>query len=175
MSKKKASTKATGGGGHTFADKVAAGFLAQILKRKFPLEPDLGMLTELHFETRDAGQVLDDLRPTLTQGADTTECLVSVKSNRQLAKKGFNKEFVGDAWEQWKGGDGSDFDQDSDILGLIVGIIDEPTLHEWRELQKQASSTTPDRLSARLQNDGQSSATQRAIFDGLRKSHTVAS
>lgn len=169
MSKKKASTKATGGGGYTFADKVAAGFLAQILKRKFPLEPDLGVLIALHFETRDAGHVLDDLRLTLTRDADSTECLISVKSNRQLTKKGFNKEFVGDAWEQWNGGDGSDFDQDSDILGLIVGIIDEPTLHEWQELQKQASSTTPDRLSARLQNDGQSSATQRAIFDGLRK------
>jgi hypothetical protein len=170
MSKKRASTKATGGGGYTFADKVAAGFLAHILKRKFPLEPNLGVLTALHFETRDAGHVLDDLRLTLGRGADTTECLVSVKSNRQLTKKGFNKEFVGDAWEQWNGADGSNFDQDSDILGLIVGIIDEPTLHEWQELQKQASSTTPDRLSARLQNDRQSSATQRAIFEGLRKS-----
>jgi hypothetical protein len=169
MSKKKASTKATGGGGYTFADKVAAGFLAQILKRKFLLGPDLGVLTAVDFETRDAGHVLDDLRLTLTRGVDTTECFVSVKSNRQLTKKGFNKEFVQDAWEQWKGGDSSDFDQDTDILGLIVGVIDEPTLHEWQELQKQASSTTPDRLSTRLQNDGQSSATQRAIFEGLRK------
>src|SRR5690242_3181561 len=86
MSKKKAPTKATGGGGYTFADKVAAGFLAQILKHKFPLEPDLGVLTEVHFETRDAGHVLDDLRLTLRLGTDTTECLVSVKSNRQLTK-----------------------------------------------------------------------------------------
>ena len=109
MSKKKAPTKATGGGGYTFADKVAAGFLAQILKRKFPLEPDLGVLTAVDFETRDAGHVLDDLRLTLTRGVDTTECFVSVKSNRQLTKKGFNKEFVQDAWEQWKSGDSTEF------------------------------------------------------------------
>src|SRR5205807_4554049 len=34
MSKDIAATKATGGGGYTFADKVAAGFLALMLKRR---------------------------------------------------------------------------------------------------------------------------------------------
>jgi hypothetical protein len=170
MLNESASTKATGGGGYTFADKVASGFLAQMLKRKFPLEPDLGVVTEVHFETRDAFHVLDDLKLVLKRGHDATRCFVSVKSNRQLTKAGFNSEFVQDAWEEWRGGDGSDFDPTKDILGLIVGVLDEPTFHEWQELQKQATSTTPDRLSARLQNDGQSSATQRAIFEGLRKS-----
>ena len=61
MSKQAASTKATGGGGYTFADKVAAGFLAQMLRRKFPIEPEIGAISALHFETRDAGNVLDDL------------------------------------------------------------------------------------------------------------------
>ena len=170
ISRKSASTIATGGGGYTFADKVAAAFLAQILKRKFPLETDLGVIAELHFETRDAGHVLDDLQLVLKRRQDETRCMVSVKSNRQLTKAGFNSEFVQDAWEEWRGGDGSDFDATKDILGLIVGVIDEATLQEWRGLQKQAASTTPDRLGARLQNSGQSSATQRAIFEGLRKS-----
>jgi hypothetical protein len=170
MTKNSAPVKATGGGGYTFADKVAAGFLAQMLGRKFPLEPDLGSIAELHFETRDAGHVLDDLQLTLKRGMDAIRCLVSVKSNRQLTKAGFNSEFAQDAWEEWNGGTGSKFDHAKDILGLIVGVIDEPTLHEWQELQKQAASTTPDRLNARLLNDGQSSATQRAIFEGLRQS-----
>ena len=61
MSKNAAPTKATGGGGYTFADKVAAGFLAQMLRRKFPFEPDLGPISAMHFETRDVGNVLDDL------------------------------------------------------------------------------------------------------------------
>jgi len=172
MTKNIAPVKATGGGGYTFADKVAAGFLAQMLKRRFPLEPDLGPIAELHFETRDAGNVLDDLQLTLKHGMETTRCLVSVKSNRQLTKAGFNKEFVQGAWEEWNGGSGSRLDPANDIIGLIVGVIDEPTLHEWQELQKQAASTTPDRLSARLSNEGQSSATQRAIFESLRKSAT---
>jgi hypothetical protein len=169
MPKKKAPTKATGGGGYTFADKVAAGFLAMMLKRKFPLEPDLGVITELHFETHDVGHPLDDLHLLLKRGTARTRCSVSVKSNRRLTKASFNGEFVEDAWHEWLGGDGSDFDPAKDILGLIVGVIDEPTLQEWRTLQEQAAATTPERLVARLHNDRQSSKSQRAIFDSLRK------
>ena len=167
-----APTKATGGGGYTFADKVAAGFLGQMLKRKFPLESDLGVITELHFETRDIGHVLDDLRLTLKRGASETGCVISVKSNRQLTKSGFNREFVQDAWEEWRGGDGSSFDPAKDIMALVVGVIDEPTLHEWQELQKQASSTTPDRLTARLHNEGQSSAPQLSCRLSRHKAET---
>src|ERR1019366_418123 len=120
MLRRGAPTKATGGGGYTFADKVAAGFLAQMLMRKFPLEPEFGPIAEGHLETR---------------------CAVSVKSNRQLTKDGFNSEFVQDAWGQWQGAAGSNFDPATDFVGLIVGVIDDRTLHQWRELQKQATST----------------------------------
>ena len=149
MVRKSASTIATGGGGYTFADKVAAGFLAQMLKRKFPLEVDLGVITALHFETRDAGHVLDDLQLMLKRGQDETRCLMSVKSNRQLTKHGFNREFVDDAWDEWNGVGGSAFDRARDMLGLVVGVIDEPTFHEWQQLVSQAISTTPERLSER--------------------------
>jgi hypothetical protein len=104
MPRESAPTKATGGGGYTFADKVAAGFLAQLLQRAFPLGPDFGPVSEVHFEARDTGQILDDLLLVLKRGTDTTRCAISVKSNRQLAKNGFDAEFVQDAWDQWNGG-----------------------------------------------------------------------
>jgi hypothetical protein len=72
-----------------------------------------------------------------------------VKSNRQLTKAGFNSEFVQDAWDEWNGAGGSAFDRPKDILGLVVGVIDEPTFHEWQELVSQATSTTPERASER--------------------------
>ena len=90
MSRNSASAKATGGGGYTFADKVAAAFLAQMLKRGFPVEPEFGAISELHFEARDTGQILDDLRLILKRGTELTRCAISVKSNRQLTKAGFN-------------------------------------------------------------------------------------
>jgi hypothetical protein len=169
MSKETAPTKATGGGGYTFADKVAAGILAQLLKRTFPLEPDFGPVAEVHFEARDSGQILDDLVLVLKRGTEATRCAISVKSNRQLTKAGFNDEFVRDAWEQWNGTDGSSFNRETDLLGLIVGTMDNQTLEEWRGLQKQDFATTPERMLQRLFDPHQSSATQRAIFESLRR------
>jgi hypothetical protein len=166
MSRNSAPTKATGGGGYTFADKVAAAFLAQMLKRAFPVEPEFGPIVELHFEARDTGQVLDDLRLVLARGNESTRCAVSVKSNRQLTKAGFNAEFVQDAWEQWNS---AGFNKNTDLIGLIVGVIDAPTLEEWRELQKQDFATTPERMVQRLADRNQYSAVQRAIFESLRR------
>lgn len=166
MSRNSAPTKATGGGGYTFADKVAAALLAQMLKRAFPVEPEFGPIAELHFEARDTGQILDDLRLVLKRGTEATRYAISVKSNRQLTRMGFNEEFVGDAWEQW---DSAGFNKETDLLGLIVGVIDAPTLEEWRQLQKQDFAATPERMVQRLADSQQSSAIQRAIFESLRR------
>ena len=169
MSRQRAPTKATGGGGYTFADKVAGAFLAQMLKRAFPFEPEFGAIAELHFETRDSEHILDDLLLILKHGSDTSRCAISVKSNKQLTTEGFNKEFVADLWAQWKS---ASFNSDSDLLCLVAGVIDEPTLHHWRELQKQAADTTPERFVNRMANgpDGpQSSGVQRAIFASITK------
>src|SRR5271155_3053021 len=153
MSRNSAPTKATGGGGYTFADKVAAAFLAQMLKRGLPFEPEFGAISELHFEARDTGQVLDDLRLVLKRRTELTRCAISVKSNRQLSKAGFNEEFVADAWEEWNR---EGFNKETDLLALIVGVIDAPTLEEWRELQKQDFATTPERMVERLKDSQQS-------------------
>lgn len=167
MATESASTKPTGGGGYTFADKVAAAFLAQMLKRAFPLEIGFGPIGGLHFETRESGHTLDDLLLILRQGEETTRCAVSVKSNRQLTNTGFNQEFVADAWEQHRRPAGPNFNPGKDLLGLTVGVIQDTTFHEWRELLKQLTSTTPERMVDRLSASGQTSAIQRAIFDSL--------
>jgi hypothetical protein len=165
MPREGAPTKSTGGG-YTFAGKVAAGFLVRLLRRTFPVEPDFGPM-DVHFEARDAGQLLDDLLLELKRGSGTTRCAISVKSTRQLTETGFSDDFVRDAWEQWTGADGSSFNRGTDLLGLIVGVMDNPTLEEWRGLQKQDFAATPERMLQRLSDPHQSSATQRAtsFFD----------
>ena len=167
MSRNSASTIATGGAGYTFADKVAATFLVQMLQRAFPFEPELGVIAEIHFETRERGNLLDDLQLMLRRGNESSKCTASVKSNRQLSKAGFNSEFVKDAWEQWQGAGGSKFNAATDILCLIAGVVDEQALQAWRELQKQARATTPERLVERLGDGNQFSAVQRKIFKSL--------
>lgn len=165
MTEKIAPTKATGGGGFTFADKVAACFLTQLLLRKFPLDAEFGPLSELHFETSESGNALDDLLLVMRRGTSTTRCAVSVKSNRQLTKEGFNKEFVQDAWDQYRRRGGRD--PQADLLGLVVGEIDDPTLQEWLGLQTQAASTTPERLVERVKSEGALSGIKRRIFESL--------
>ncbi len=169
MPRMRAPTRAICGGGFTFADKVAAGFLTQMLKRAFPLDPELGPIAEVHFEASDTGQVLDDLLLVLKRGNEATRCAISIKSNRQLSKRGFNDQFVQDAWEQWRGAAGRNFNPETDLLGLVTGLIDSQTLHEWRGLQEQDAATTPERMVQRLADSRQSSAAQRAIFESLRR------
>lgn len=93
MPRKCSSTAATGGKGYTFADKVAAGFLVQMLARTFPLEAALGLISELHFETKESGRSLDDLNLVLRSGSIVSRWSISVKSNRQLSREGFNPTF----------------------------------------------------------------------------------
>jgi hypothetical protein len=168
MPRNSASTRATGGAGFTFADKAAAAFMVQMLQRAFPFEPELGTIAEIHFETRESGNLLDDLQLVLTRGNEKLKCTASVKSNRQLTQTGFNNEFVKDAWEQWCGAAGGKFNPETDILCLIAGVVNDQALHAWRELQKQASATTPERLVARLADKNQFSPLQRAIFESLK-------
>jgi len=168
MPRNTATTYATGGGGFTFADKVAAAFFAQMLQGSFPFEPEVGSIRELHFEARDAGQVLDDFLLALDHHGTRRRCAISVKSNSQLTTTGFSAQFAQDAWDQWQQAPTAHFDASTDLLGLIVGIADSASLQEWRELQKQATNTTPERLVLRLGNKGQCSKIQRDIFASLR-------
>jgi hypothetical protein len=68
-----------GGKGYTFADKVAARLLAQMLARSFPLDAALGLITEVHFETKESRRSLDDLHVILKDGAARFRWPISVK------------------------------------------------------------------------------------------------
>ena len=140
MLRDSAPTKVTGGGGYTFADKVGASFLAQMLRRAFPVEPEFGPISELHFEARDTGQILDDLRLLLKCGTTSTNCAISVKSNRQLTKAGLNQEFVADAWVEWNR---QSFNKETDLIGLMVGVVDCPALEGCREFRKPGFAAQP--------------------------------
>jgi hypothetical protein len=169
MARGKATTKGTGGGGFTYADKIAAGFFAKMLRRDLFLGADLGPITAVDFETSESGNSLDDLQLTLQHEQLATRLFTSVKSNRQLTTAGFNSEFVADAWEQWANLQSRDpFDPERDLLGLTVEFVDEVALYEWTKLHRQAVDTTAQRLVDRLVPENQSNETQRDIFESLR-------
>jgi hypothetical protein len=167
MPRKSSSTAATGGRGYTFADKVAAGFLVQMLARTFPLEAALGLISELHFETKESGRSLDDLHLLLQRGSSVSRWSISVKSNRQLSGEGFNPTFVQDVWADWRSEGGANFHQDSDLLGLVTGTVADGPLQDWEDLRKEAASTTPERFVQRIDGAKQISLEKRRIFASL--------
>jgi len=167
MPRKSSSTAATGGKGYTFADKVAAGFLVQMLARVFPLDAALGLISELHFETKESGRSLDDLHLLLQSGGSISGWSISVKSNRHLSREGFNRIFVLDVWADLRGKRGANFDQDSDLLGLVTGTVADGPLQDWENLRKEAASTTPDRFVQRIDGAKQISSKKRRIFESL--------
>jgi len=167
MPRKCSPTAATGGKGYTFADKVAAGFLVQMLARTFPLEAALGLISELHFETKESGRSLDDLNLVLRSGSIVSRWSISVKSNRQLSREGFNPTFVQDVRADWRSEGGANFDRDSDLLGLVTGTVGDGPLQNWEDLRKEAASTTPERFLQRLDGAKQISSEKRRIFASL--------
>ena len=167
MLRTSSSTAATGGKGYTFADKVAAGFLVQMLARSFPLGDALGFVSELHFETKESGRSLDDLHLLLQNGSGSSRWSLSVKSNRQLSGNGFNGTLVADLWADWNGQGGASFDPNSDLLGLVTGSVADGPLHDWEELREEAASTTPERFVQRLDGARQISARKKKIFSSL--------
>ena len=100
---------------------------------RLSFEPEFGPIAEFHFETRESGHSLDDLLLVTQRGTERTRFAISIKSNRQLTKDGFSRDFVQDVWNQWESARSSNFDPAKDLLGLVVGAIDDPTLHEWLE------------------------------------------
>jgi hypothetical protein len=164
MPRKTAPTKATGGGGYTFADKVAAAHLAYMLKGAYPFGQESGRIAEVHFETRDTGAILDDLLLIMDRSPEPGKCAISVKSGRALTERGFSGEFSRDAWAQWRA---ASFNPDTDFLGLVVGNVGSRALEQWNRLQEEAASAPGERLVARLETDRQLSGIQRAIFASL--------
>jgi hypothetical protein len=152
VAKQIAPPKVTGGGGFVFEDKVAAYFLACLLSGQPPLDPSLGLLSRVDFQTRVDGWFLDDLLLTLVFGADTRRRAFSVKSNQQFTADAAPHEFVTLAWEQFLQEGTTHFRSNRDLLGLVVTLLPQELAKALYELlswaQMQASESLPDRLTA---------------------------
>ena len=167
MPRKRESTAATGGKGYIFADKVAAAFLVQMLSRIAPVEPSLGLISEIHFETEESGRSLDDLILLFQSGR--RHCSLANFGQEQSAalKSGFDATFVRDAWTEWRNEGVSKFDQNSDLLGLVTGVVGDRPLQDWQNVRKEIADTTPDRFLLRLDGPKQVSSSKRRILMSL--------
>jgi hypothetical protein len=164
VAKQIAPPKVTGGGGFVFEDKVAAYFLACLLSGKPPLDPSLGLLSRVDFQTRVDGWFLDDLLLTLVFGGDPRRCALSVKSNQQFTADAAPREFVTLAWQQFLQEGTTHFRRECDLLGLVVTPLPPELAKELYELLSWAQMQAPESLPDRLTAPGFASELKRRLF-----------
>ena len=168
MSKKIAPPKVTGGGGFVFEDNVAAYLLSFLLTGRPPLDPALGIISRIDFQTRVDGWFLDDMLLTLTSGAGTRQCAFSIKSGQQFTARGVvSKEFVTAAWQQFLHEGTTRFTKSRDRLGLITRPLPGDLGAELDELLGMARTQEPADLPVRLGVPGYASRIKRSLFASL--------
>jgi len=172
--KKKAPVQATGGAGFRYENAVAARFLLDLLGGTNALGVDFGRITRIDWQARDSGWLADDLVITcMPSGGDCRTAALSIKSSQQVTRTGFPKDFVKIVWAQWLGVKTDRKLRDSnDALVLVTGSLAHNVKNAWSNFLRDALSTAPERMAARLSqpaaDDGsQSSALQRALFESF--------
>ncbi len=165
---KKAPVKATGGGGYCFEDHCAALFAIDLLSDRQPLGHEVGRVIRIDFQVQESAWLFDDLVITFASTVGERSVAISIKSDRQVNRNGFSRDFVEDAWRQWHGADGCPFRRDHDLLALVVGEIANGVKNAWDRFSTEASHPDPARASTRFTTRGQSSQIARNLFASLR-------
>lgn len=100
MSKNKAPASLTGGAGCRFEDYVAARFHLDSLAGTNSLGSGFGRITQVDWQAQDGGWLADDLYVSCEVSSTQPEIGLSIKSDRQVTKTSFPKEFVAICWSQ---------------------------------------------------------------------------
>jgi len=164
MARKVASPKQTGGGGFLFEDKVAAYFLSLLLIAEPPLDPEIGTISRIDFQTRVDGWLLDDLLLTLKTSTLTHRCAFSLKSNSQFTSTSVPKDFALNAWEQFLHETTSPFNKVADFLGFIISPPAQATSNALNALLHKARVNDPGLLPQRIMKKGYASSSERKLF-----------
>lgn len=176
MSKKVSTPKQSGGGGYTFADKVAASFLLKMLLGIPVLKAEAGQIKSVHFEKIVDGWFLDDLVLQLQGSNGSVSALaVSIKSNRQITSNGFPADFTRTVWEQRLHVDTDKFDPDRDYLGLVTTPLGVDVKSAWDNLLQKAVDSDPAEFATRIATPKFGNQIERKIFESLHCPHELDS
>jgi hypothetical protein len=156
--------KNTGGGGFVFENDVCAWLLACMLAQEPPLEPDLGSLVRVDFQTRVDGWYLDDALLTTVKGAHQHRIALSIKSNTQFTASAAPADFVQAIWEQRLHIGSSVLQVARDFLGLVTAPLSNAAAASLSGLMGKALVADPTTLPSRLVQPGWASDEERTLF-----------
>ena len=138
----------TGGGGVTFEQLVGASYLVSLLVGEIPRGMDWGTIKEVSFQHRWAGCLLDDIVVTSTDGDTERKLVLQVKHELTFSDSDSNKEFarvMDDCWKTFNSSLGWEFNQETDRLGIGIGVYQTKVdrylrpLLEWARTSKDSS------------------------------------
>ncbi|RJQ47689.1 MAG: ATP-binding protein [Nitrospiraceae bacterium] len=159
-------TKVSAGGGFVFENKVAAYFLACMLKGRPPLDAQLGTISNIDFQVNKGGTgwLFDDILLTLKYGSKISRCALSVKSNTQFGKATAPKAFVTLAWKQYLHDESDVFNPKTDYIGLITGPLQVELQNDLGWLIDCAQKQPPEEFLQRISQKGGDSLIKKKLF-----------
>ena len=113
----------TGGGGTTFEHLVGASYLVSLLACDIPMGMSCGVTKSVKFQHRWSGCIVDDVVVTVTDGTRDIRLALQIKHNLTFSESDqtFLK-VMDDCWNTFNSAYGWSFDQETDRIGIGIGI-----------------------------------------------------
>ena len=136
----------TGGGGVTFEQLVGTSYLVSLLVGEIPRGVDWGTIKEVKFQHRWSGCLLDDIVVTSTDGDTERKLALQVKKDLTFSESDPTlTRVMNDCWKTFNSSLGWEFDQETDRLGIGIGVYQTKVdkhlrpLLEWARTSKDSS------------------------------------
>ena len=119
MDKARPSPYSTGGGGDEYERMVGATYLVAMVCGDAAPGVD-GTVTEVRFQQRNAGHLLDDLVVVSNKGGSTHRLSLQVRHGLRVGSSSEFRDIMAKCWKMFAGGEGVPFDRSADRLGIVV-------------------------------------------------------
>ena len=129
----------TGGGGYKYEQMVGATYLAAMVCGDAAPGVD-GTVTEVRFQQRRAGHLLDDL-VVVFKDDNEHRLSLQVKYNLQVGTSHDFKDVIANCWQMFAGGEGIAFDRAVDRLGVVVPRVSRDAHYHYLPVLEMARSS----------------------------------
>ncbi len=125
----------TGGGGFNFEHSVGAYYLTFLIKKSIPrVCEDLGLITKISFQNQWTGLKVDDLCIYCKKYSTKAKLILQLKHDLTFSNAESNTEFRKVISECWETINSSEFNKETDRVGIGVGIISKDVQKHLKEL-----------------------------------------
>lgn len=157
----------TGGGGVTFEQLVGTSYLVSLLGGDIPRGLDSGITKEVKFQHRWSKCLLDDVVITSTNGEIDRKLALQVKHDLTFSASASNTRFakvIDDCWTTFNSSLGWQFDQDTDRIGIGLGVYQNKIDKHFRPLLEWARTSRDSAEFLRKVSLSTSSSTEKQRY-----------